>query len=440
MASGAEGDRILRASAHAVEIRMSLSLPTTTRCRAARSHDFLISLTTRVCIIGFMVALRESDAHVYPTRLRHGLLTALSAITIGIWGCSADDTTTATGSGAGGRITTGVGGATTSSGDGGIGGGGATGGNSSSSGSLSSSSSSSTTSSSSSGGSSVKVKLIAIGDTGEGNTGQHAVADQMAAKCTLVGGCDAVLVNGDNFYDNGVKDVNDPLWKTAFEEPYDRPALNGVPFYVVLGNHDHGPTSTGNKQAQIDYSSLPLGSGPGMRSSEKWHMPAAWYDVVIGNVHLFATDTVDFLNATQRNDVSGKVAASKATWKIVFGHHPRYTSGEHFFDNQLLGIAGLFAFQKAVYCGADIFMTGHDHDLEFIDKGRDSACPNTHFIISGAGSKTRESFELTPTDSKQIFYTEVIEGFAYLEFEGNKLTFEFIDRNGKVLFTKIMTK
>jgi hypothetical protein len=76
-------------------------------------------------------------------------------------------------------------------------------------------------------------------------------------------------------------------------------------------------------------------------------MPAAWYDVVIGNVHLFATDTVDFTNGTQKAEVSSKVKASTATWKIVFGHHPRYTSGEHFFDNQLLALLGLFDFQGA---------------------------------------------------------------------------------------------
>jgi tartrate-resistant acid phosphatase type 5 len=255
-----------------------------------------------------------------------------------------------------------------------------------------------------------------------------------------VGKCDAVMVNGDNFYDNGVQSTDDPQWKTSFEEPYDRPALNGVPFYAVLGNHDHGPTSSGDKQSQIDYSSLPVGSGPGMRLSDKWHMPTAWYDVVIGNVHLFGTDTVDFTNGTQKNEMAAKVAASNATWKIVFGHHPRFTSGEHFFDNQLLGIAGLYAFQQAIFCGADMFMTGHDHNLEFIDKGREPACPNTHFVISGAGSKTRESFDFVPSDPGQVFYNETIEGFAYMEFEGNKLLFEFIDKDGKILFTKTIMK
>ncbi|TKD12829.1 metallophosphoesterase [Polyangium fumosum] len=337
----------------------------------------------------------------------------------------------AAGAGGAGNGGAGSGGAGATGGAGGAGGAGGTG----------SSSTSSTGHGGAGGGPGAKVvRLLAIGDTGEGNEAQHAVADRMNEKCEKVGGCDAVLVNGDNFYDNGVASVDDPQWGEKFEAPYDRPNLHGVPFYVVLGNHDHGPTSSGNKQAQIDYASLPLGSGPGMRPSDKWHMPAAWYDVTIGHVHLFALDTVDFLNGTQKDQMSAKVKTSKATWKIVFGHHPRFTSGEHFWDNNLLGIAGMFAFQKAVYCGADMFMTGHDHNLEFIDKGRDGDCPGTHFVVSGAGAKTRDTFEFVPKDEKQLYFSDAVEGFAYMEFDGPKLSFEFIDRSGAVVFSKTMTK
>ncbi|MRG94195.1 metallophosphoesterase [Polyangium spumosum] len=344
--------------------------------------------------------------------------------------------TTTTSSLAGGTATTGAGASGGGGAGNGSGGAGAAGGSGGAGGASTSSSGTGA-----GGGSAAKVvKLLAIGDTGEGNEAQHAVADRMSEKCQEVGGCDAVLVNGDNFYDHGVQSVDDPQWGEKFEAPYDRPNLDGLPFYAVLGNHDHGPTSSGNKQAQIDYSSLPLGSGPGMRPSDKWRMPSAYYDVKIGHVHLFGIDTVDFLNGSQKNEMSAKVSASTATWKIVFGHHPRFTSGEHYWDNNLLGIAGLFSFQKAIYCGADMFMAGHDHDLEFIDKGRDGDCPDTHFVISGAGAKTRDTFEFVPTDEKQLYFTDRVEGFAYLEFDGPKLTFEFIDRNGAVVFTKTMTK
>ncbi|MCC6555439.1 MAG: metallophosphoesterase, partial [Polyangiaceae bacterium] len=245
---------------------------------------------------------------------------------------------------------------------------------------------------------------------------------------------------GDNFYDHGVADLSDEQWVTKFEQPYDRQGLNGLPFYAVLGNHDYGLTSNGVKQAQIDYSSLPVGNGPGTRFSDKWTMPASYYDVQIGHVHLFGIDTQDFTGSDQADDMSARVASSTATWKIVFGHHPRYTSGDHYFDDQVLGFLGMFSLQEAVYCGADMFMAGHDHDRELIDKGRDGDCPDTHFVISGAGAKLRETMAIVPTDEGQLYFDDVTEGFAYMEFNGTTLLFEFIDKNGVVNFTKTITK
>lgn len=339
--------------------------------------------------------------------------------TVGSGGSTSNSSTSGTG-GQGGMATTSS--SASSSGSGGNGGGGGAGGGSGGSG----------------GGGQV-VRLLSLGDTGEGNVDQNLVGDQMSAKCMLVGGCDAVTINGDNFYQNGVSSVDDPQWGAKFEQPYDRPGLNGLPFYAVLGNHDYGITSTGDKQAQIDYTFLPVGIGPGMRASDKWTMPAAWYDVQIGPVHLFAIDTQDF-SQEQVTEMTQKVAQSTATWKIVLAHHPRFTSGDHYFDNQLLGFAGMYDVQEAIYCGADMFMTGHDHDREIIDKGRDEGCPNTYFVISGAGAKVRERSGLVPDDPSQLFYDETLEGFAYLEFNGNTLLFEFIDKFGVVSYTKTITK
>jgi tartrate-resistant acid phosphatase type 5 len=359
-----------------------------------------------------------------------------------VLGCGSDSspsfaasgsTSTVTGGTTGGNTsssaTTGTGGASTTSsssasggnggsGNGGSGGSGASGG---------------------SGGAGPVVRILSIGDTGEGNEAQNLVADQMSAKCLLVGGCDAVTVNGDNFYDQGVQSVDDPQWGPKFEQPYDRPGLNGLPFYVVLGNHDYGATSSGNKQAEIDYTFLPVGVGPGTRPSDKWTMPTPWYDVQIGHVQLFAFDTQD-LSAAQETEMAQKVAMSTATWKIAVAHHPRYTSGDHFFDNQLLGFAGMYDLQQAIYCGTDMFMTGHDHNREFIDKGRDASCPDTHFVISGAASKVRERSGLVPDDPSQLHYDETNEGFVYLEFNGNTLLVEFIDKDGSVSYTKTITK
>lgn len=302
----------------------------------------------------------------------------------------------------------------------------ATGASSVSSSSASSVASSSAGAGGAGGGSGAVVKLIAIGDTGEGNDEQRCVAEGMNQKCAEVGGCTAVMLNGDNFYNHGVVSVSDEQWMDKFELVYDKPNLNGLKFYAVLGNHDYGLTSTGDKDAQIDYSYLPAGE----RHSDKWTMPAAYYDVVLGGgvVHLFAIDTQDPQGA-QKDDMAGRVSSSTAAWKIVFGHHMRFTSGDHQLDNQLLGQAtGMFSLQQAIYCNADMYMSGHDHDRELIDKGQDTSCPNTYFAISGAGAKTNEPGFALPIGKSEYFDYD-IEGYAYLELSEDSFLFEFYDMN-----------
>src|SRR5688572_24159997 len=53
-----------------------------------------------------------------------------------------------------------------------------------------------------------EVRFVVMGDTGEGNDGQHRVADAIAAKCAA-DGCDFVVLLGDNIYDEGVDNVAD---------------------------------------------------------------------------------------------------------------------------------------------------------------------------------------------------------------------------------------
>jgi len=272
------------------------------------------------------------------------------------------------------------------------------------------------------------VRLIAVGDVGGGNISQLLVARAMNAKCAAVGGCDAVIMTGDNFYSDGVSGTDDAEWARKFEQPYALPSLD-IPFYVVLGNHD----VRSDWSAQLAYAKLPLGEGPGTRPSLRWNMPAQWYDVRIRNVHLFAFDSAN-RPVRQADDMRARVAASDARWKISFAHHPRYTSGGHYFDNQTLGENGMYAQQEAIFCGTQLFITGHDHNLEFIDKGRHAACPETYFVVSGAGSNVSKS--MVSRDRSSLYFQDDTEGFAYLELTDDETHFEFIDMCGNVRFTK----
>jgi tartrate-resistant acid phosphatase type 5 len=264
------------------------------------------------------------------------------------------------------------------------------------------------------------VKLLVIGDIGEGNLEQTLVARAMAHKCAAVGGCDAVLLVGDNFYDAGVHDVGDPQFATKFEQPYDFPSLD-IPFYAVLGNHD----VEGDWQAQIDYAALPVGASTNMRSTARWNMPASYYDVRLRNVHIFGFDTNELGDPTEAQDMAARVASSDATFKIAFAHHPRFTSGSHRYDNEPLGAAGMFALERSVYCNTRLYISGHDHDSELIERGRDAECPHTWFAISGAGSQVRHS--PAPRDPSSLYFDDETPAFAYIEATEDRLHLEFVD-------------
>jgi hypothetical protein len=284
------------------------------------------------------------------------------------------------------------------------------------------------------------LRLIAVGDTGEGNLAQALVARMMDQKCAAVGGCDAVIMTGDNFYEDGVEDLTDEQFSTKFEEPYALPHLENdrtgaaLPFYVVLGNHDlHS-----DWRPQVAYTMLPIGDEIGTRKTARWTMPNRWYDVRLRSVHLFAFDSTQYAEPVQAPEMAAKVMASDAPWKIAFSHHPRFTSGAHYFDNPDLGNAGMYALQEAIYCGTDLFISGHDHDTEFIEKGRDPNCPNTHFLVTGAGSKVRAS--RAPRDAKSVYFDDQAEAFAYLEITEQRMHVEFIDMCGNTRFERDITR
>jgi hypothetical protein len=281
------------------------------------------------------------------------------------------------------------------------------------------------------------LRLIAVGDTGEGNDTQRRVASVMSATCKAKT-CNAILMLGDNFYPSGVQDTSDPQWLTAFEDIYDLPGLIGLPFYAILGNHDYGATSTGSKNAQLAYARLPVGKAAGQRPSDKWCMPAGHYDIRLGNVHLFALDTQDISEA-QARDMAARVAQSTATWKVVLGHHPRFSSGAHEPTTELIGQLGMFALIDPVICaGADLYLAGHDHHLELIAPGRHPRCPGVAFAISGAGSKVRRSTSLA--DPQQRFYTDETAGFLVVEATEQGLRLEFISESTHTLGTFILAK
>lgn len=298
-----------------------------------------------------------------------------------------------------------------------------------------------TTGDSTTGGTANVVRFVALGDTGEGNEAQYAVGQAIAELCAQKG-CDFGLLLGDNFYDSGVTSVDDPQFQDKFELPYED---LDFPIYVVLGNHDYGGAGIGvdlnfkKSQYQVDYTKL----------SQTWKMPAKYYSFKQEHAEFWGLDTnqimTDPINGNSAAQVAWLVAgvgASTATWKIGFGHHPYISNGDHGnagdYEN-LEGIpfdfvtgAKVKAAMETAVCGKiDVFISGHDHNLQWLEP----KC-GTEWIVSGAGSKA----EPLPGTNPAYYAVPNIEGFMWVELMDNSFTGIFYDQTGKELFSKTLMK
>lgn len=278
-----------------------------------------------------------------------------------------------------------------------------------------------------------KLRFIAVGDTGKGNSGQYQVAHAMQNKCQK-SGCDFILLLGDNIYNSGVTSIDDPQFNSKFELPYEN--IN-VPFFAVLGNHDYG--GNGKKYDpeksvyQIKYTAI----------SNKWHMPHNYYHFTIQNTSFFALDTniqMRKLDNQQKIDVTKWIKSTQSKWKIAFGHHPYISNGQHgnageydgASESNALNGQAIKNFTESVLCGkVDLYISGHDHDRQW----HEYKCKGTQFAISGAGSSTRQLSGINPT-----LYESDEPGILYISINENTLTAEFIDVDGKVNFKHIMKK
>jgi len=222
------------------------------------------------------------------------------------------------------------------------------------------------------------LHAVAFGDYGRrGRPYQREVADAIA-KEHFDNPFQLGLTLGDNFYECGVRSVHDPAWRDLWEAFY---TPLKIPFYATLGNHDYGHgdgycvASRTNTQAEVDYTG----------QSASWHMPARYYTFLAGPVQFFALDT-ELWSGAQKQWLVEKLSAQRpegVSWRVVFGHHPIFTSGIHHADPNVKRLQReLLPVLKDH--GVDLYLAGHDHDLEHL-----RADGVELFIAGGGGEEVR---------------------------------------------------
>ncbi len=203
------------------------------------------------------------------------------------------------------------------------------------------------------------LRFVSVADTGTGTKGQYAVARAMNAYHKQ-NPYDLVVLAGDNIYNNGeIEKIGE-----VFERPYQALLKQGVKFQACLGNHD---IRTANGDPQVQYVSF--------------NMKGRYYTFRRETVQFFALDTnsnADWEN--QLNWLQKELSLSKAPWKVVFGHHPIYSSGEYGTNPDFIKTFTP-VFQKY---GVQLYINGHEHNYE-----RTRAIDGTTYLICGAGAGHR---------------------------------------------------
>lgn len=262
------------------------------------------------------------------------------------------------------------------------------------------------------------LRFFVLGDWGrEGKFGQKDMADTMADVANFVKP-DFVVSTGDNFYDEGVTDVNDILWEISFETVYHQKSLQ-IPWYATLGNHDYML----NPQAQVEYT----------EKSRRWKMPARYYAQTFKVNYLTEAlfvflDTSPLVSDYRTPDSRVKVEdqnaekqlqwleetlrGSTARWKVVVGHHPLFSAGSMHGNNPEL-IERL----KPIFDRYQVqaYFAGHEHDVQHLKPGG-----RTHYFVSGAGSRMRDTGRLNESvySSSENSFLDVVltEDFMQVRF------------------------
>jgi 3',5'-cyclic AMP phosphodiesterase CpdA len=225
------------------------------------------------------------------------------------------------------------------------------------------------------------LRFFALGDTGSGNENQKAVATAMLNQAQTYclaekRGCDptgisvkGILHLGDIIYPVGDATHHaDRLVTQMYKGLTDL----GIPFYFSLGNHD---MLTQNGQDVI----------------QSLHLPAKGYYKVSPSplVDFFVINTSAF-NASQKTWLQSTLAQSKASWKVVFGHHPLYSTGAHGQDADLRALRKQLDPILRQY-GVDAYLAGHEHNYERFATQATHAngLPYLHIVSGGGGAHLR---------------------------------------------------
>ena len=254
-------------------------------------------------------------------------------------------------------------------------------------------------------------------------SGQAPVATAMRSYCAKQG-CDFATLLGDNIYPDGATvgadGIDDALrFRDLLTIPYGPLGDGRMDFriYTVLGNHDW---HTSREGAMAQVRSMDASEAPSTKLDklEPWAAPQ---------------------NEAERNMVGwleAALAGSKASWKVVIGHHPLWsTAGTKFEQARALQRLILPTLCRQ----ADLYLAGHEHTLEVHTDDCSQARAGAKLaplpqVVSGSAARMRpinsafirQQLKANP-QLETLWSRGLTWGFSHLTFDGEKVTVRVVE-------------
>ncbi len=134
-------------------------------------------------------------------------------------------------------------------------------------------------------------------------------------------------------------------------------------------------------------------------------------------MHFVALDT-ERLDEEQVEWLEADLAATDRPWKIVYGHHPPYSSGNHGSSNMVRDLVTPVLERQ----GVQLVLSGHDHDYE-----RTEQMGGVTYLVTGAGGET----DRVGSSSWTAYATEAMH-FVSLHIDRGELRAYAVDGTGRV--------
>ena len=156
---------------------------------------------------------------------------------------------------------------------------------------------------------------------------------------------------------------------------------------------------------------------------------AVFYSFEVGGWHFVSADSNHPYDKAQLAWLEEDLRTTKARCSAVFWHHPRFSSGQHGSSSSIKPL-----WEAAVKGGADVFLSGHDHNYERFApvsiSGERAADGAVQFVVGTGGKSLRGVGKRSPESA--IFLSST-DGVLELTLYPDRADFRFVSTSDEAL-------